>query len=462
MSQQKSGAATTHGEEFPESAIADYLKSHPDFFERHTADPARAQASASHRAAPPYRSSSAKCRCCASANAQLERQFKDLVAGREDERRARREDSPARSQAHASAGRDPRVSRASRRDLREDFGAERAVLVLFNDKAPAAAQREGFVRRLIRGRRRREAVRRVLARCEAALRPVARSAEDIFERDADSVSSAALVPLGADASLGFLIIGSGDPDHFHPGKRMDFLARLGELYPSRWSTSARRVFHRELADFLQRLKSERRLSPHTVTGLPARLERADRLLRAGAHRDLRRARFVPGAPLCGREPSARGLNARSIARRLSAVRTFLNFLVEIGALKSNAAVHVQAPKPSRRLPATLDTDQVASLLAIDGDMTSRYATARCSSSSIRRAARLAELVSLDRRRRSATAPCACSARDRRPDRAGRPARAHRRSPTGSRCARARAARRDWRSSSAAPASESVTAQSRRA
>ena len=35
MSQQKSGAATTHGEEFPESAISDYLKSHPDFFERH-------------------------------------------------------------------------------------------------------------------------------------------------------------------------------------------------------------------------------------------------------------------------------------------------------------------------------------------------------------------------------------------------------------------------------------------
>jgi uncharacterized protein YigA (DUF484 family) len=26
-----------------------------------------------------------------------------------------------------------------------------------------------------------------------------------------------------------LIIGSRDPDHFHPGKRMDFLARLGEL-----------------------------------------------------------------------------------------------------------------------------------------------------------------------------------------------------------------------------------------
>jgi integrase/recombinase XerC len=45
----------------------------------------------------------------------------------------------------------------------------------------------------------------------------------------------------------------------------------------------------------------------------------------------------------------------------------LNFLVETGELKANPAVHVQAPKPSRRLPATLDADQVASLLAIEGD-----------------------------------------------------------------------------------------------
>jgi integrase/recombinase XerC len=36
-------------------------------------------------------------------------------------------------------------------------------------------------------------------------------------------------------------------------------------------------------------------------------------------------------------------------------------------LKSNAGVHVQAPKAPRRLPATLDADQVASLLAISGD-----------------------------------------------------------------------------------------------
>ncbi|HVJ31207.1 MAG TPA: DUF484 family protein, partial [Gammaproteobacteria bacterium] len=53
--------------------------------------------------------------------------------------------------------------------------------------------------------------------------------KNIFDRDADEVSSAALVPPGVESALGFLISGSRDPDHFHPGKRMDFLARLGEV-----------------------------------------------------------------------------------------------------------------------------------------------------------------------------------------------------------------------------------------
>ncbi|MEO8464016.1 MAG: tyrosine recombinase XerC [Gammaproteobacteria bacterium] len=122
----------------------------------------------------------------------------------------------------------------------------------------------------------------------------------------------------------------------------------------------------ELAAFLKRLSTERRLSPHTVTAytrdlkalfdfcareniaqLPALDSHAVRRFAAESHR--------------------KGLGARSVARRLSAVRTFLNYLIEVGVVKANAGVHVQAPKPPRRLPATLDADQVASLLAISGD-----------------------------------------------------------------------------------------------
>ena len=227
MSQQKSGAATTHGEEFPESVIADYLKSHPDFFERHPLIllglklPHRTGGSAISLV-------ERQVSMLRQRNAQVERQFKDLVAVAKTNdalvekihqlglKLMRASDLPARLEALETG-------------LREDFGAERAVLVLFADKAPATAQREGFVRRLSAEDADVKPFAAFLRAAKPRCGPLRDRQKYIFERDADTVSSAALVPLGADASLGFLIIGSGDPDHFHPGKRMDFLARLGEL-----------------------------------------------------------------------------------------------------------------------------------------------------------------------------------------------------------------------------------------
>ena len=51
----------------------------------------------------------------------------------------------------------------------------------------------------------------------------------LFQNDADDIGSAALVPLGEGAEIGFLAVGSVDSDHFHPGMSLDFLTRLGEL-----------------------------------------------------------------------------------------------------------------------------------------------------------------------------------------------------------------------------------------
>ena len=124
--------------------------------------------------------------------------------------------------------------------------------------------------------------------------------------------------------------------------------------------------HKELAAFLERLKTERRLSPHTIGAyqrdLNALLGFCERegVASFAALDSYVVRRFAA-------ESHRRGLGARSVARRLSAVRTFLAYLVETGELGSNAGVHVQAPKPPRRLPSTLDADQVASLLAISGD-----------------------------------------------------------------------------------------------
>ena len=62
---------------------------------------------------------------------------------------------------------------------------------------------------------------------------------------------------------------------------------------------------------------------------------------------------------------ARGLQGRSIQRRLAALRTFFGFLLREGALKRNPALEVPSPKASRRLPQTLDVDQMARLLALE-------------------------------------------------------------------------------------------------
>jgi len=106
---------------------------------------------------------------------------------------------------------------------------------------------------------------------------------------------------------------------------------------------------------------------------------------------------------------AKGLAGRSIQRRLSAVRSFFEFLVketrvqelarerpaELINVTRNPAIDVRAPKARRRLPETLDADQMASLLEIPaGDIfvtRDRAIMELLYSSGLR----LAELVSLD-------------------------------------------------------------------
>lgn len=62
-----------------------------------------------------------------------------------------------------------------------------------------------------------------------------------------------------------------------------------------------------------------------------------------------------------------GLDPRSIQRHLSALRRWCGWLVDQGALTSNPAADLKAPRTRRKLPETLDPDEVARLLEIPGD-----------------------------------------------------------------------------------------------
>jgi integrase/recombinase XerC len=57
-----------------------------------------------------------------------------------------------------------------------------------------------------------------------------------------------------------------------------------------------------------------------------------------------------------------GLSSTSLQRELSASRSFYLFLMKTGQVDINPALHVKTPKQARKLPKTLDVDQVSALL----------------------------------------------------------------------------------------------------
>jgi integrase/recombinase XerC len=113
--------------------------------------------------------------------------------------------------------------------------------------------------------------------------------------------------------------------------------------------------------FLDHLRHERRLSPLTLKNYSADLEQ----IRAwcvregvGSWRELDQHR-VRGY-VAKRHRS--GISGKSLQRELSSLRSLFRYLLREGEAESNPAQGVRAPKVGRRLPATLDADQLEALL----------------------------------------------------------------------------------------------------
>jgi integrase/recombinase XerC len=92
---------------------------------------------------------------------------------------------------------------------------------------------------------------------------------------------------------------------------------------------------------------------------------------------------------------SQGLAPRSIQRRLSAVRTFYEFLLREGHCAHNPAHEVRAPKTKKRLPTTLDVDQMGRLLDFRADDSLSMRDKAIMELFYSSGLRLNELVSLD-------------------------------------------------------------------
>ncbi|KGQ71341.1 site-specific tyrosine recombinase XerC [Chelonobacter oris] len=109
------------------------------------------------------------------------------------------------------------------------------------------------------------------------------------------------------------------------------------------------------------LRIERRLSEHTLTNYRHQLAQIIMILQAQEIENWRQvdASVVRYILAVSRQ---QGLNAKSLALRLSGLRGFLNYLLGQGVIDVNPATAVSAPKQAKRLPKNIEAEQVGQLL----------------------------------------------------------------------------------------------------
>ena len=215
-------------EEPSEQAVQDYLTAHPEFFERHSS--LLSSLNLPHASGGTVSLVERQVSVLRQKELKLERQLKELidVARDNDVLVAKFHELTLHLLAADSLA---KTVAAVEEALRSGFKADQAVLVLFGD---ADAFEDIDAGRFFR----------VVKRDDAALKPFSTfldgtsarcgrirdsQREFLFHQDADDIGSAALVPLGEGAEIGFLAVGSIDSDRFHPGMSIDFLTRLGDL-----------------------------------------------------------------------------------------------------------------------------------------------------------------------------------------------------------------------------------------
>jgi len=118
--------------------------------------------------------------------------------------------------------------------------------------------------------------------------------------------------------------------------------------------------------FLQHLSHVRHLSEHTVTNYQRDLEILLKFCQQQNIEDCASLNSQHIRALVAKQ-HRRGLSGRSIARQLSAIRSFYDYLLREKVVKRNPAKGISAPKMPRKLPNVLDVDDMQRLLDISAN-----------------------------------------------------------------------------------------------
>ena len=210
-----------------EQAIADYLCEHPGFFD--CCPDVLLELSLGHR--PGAEASSLVQRQLVRlrrSNGELETRLRDLARVAQDNREL------AGKIHRLVIALLPPTSAAKRiehlrRSLTRDFSVDSAALVLFTRPAHSDAE-DGFVKIVQRRDPGLKKFARLLDSAQPRCGPLlSRHKAFVFGERGMGLESAAMIPLGEGARLGFLVIASRDPERFNRGQHVDFLRLIGDV-----------------------------------------------------------------------------------------------------------------------------------------------------------------------------------------------------------------------------------------
>lgn len=211
-----------------EEALAQYLQMHPDFFERHPS--LLATLRLGHSSGPAVSLIERQVAILRTRNAKLERKLQELVTiANSNDVLSEKIHRLARGFLDANSA--DEVIAVLRKALSNDFGAEFAVLLLFDDISEATDLGDNdWVRSINRREDGTGGFGSMLGDESPRCGRLTEAQRDFVfgAQDGERVASAALTPLGSPA-IGMLGIGSSDADRFLPTMSVDFLSRVGDL-----------------------------------------------------------------------------------------------------------------------------------------------------------------------------------------------------------------------------------------
>jgi integrase/recombinase XerC len=146
--------------------------------------------------------------------------------------------------------------------------------------------------------------------------------------------------------------------------------------------------------FLHHLQTERRLSANTCKHYQRDLDELHNWCKTAGINDWR-ALDSHQVRKYAAQSHRRGLSGRSIQRRLSALRSFYNYLLREQQVSLNPGLDIRAPKSEQHLPDTLNVDEIARLLNVSSKDTLVLRDLAILELLYSSGLRLAELVALD-------------------------------------------------------------------